>query len=201
MMQHNRSEVKHQEAAENRAMNFQREQSTFAVGSAEDNAELMEREQKSDLIKWQQDLEDELMELVYQLKGWKKIGGEWIKPMKPIPLCNELFINDVVIPQCKSFLSRNFINSNFSEDRLLDNMERTSNDIADNMADGYFVYGIKFENYPIVTRLIKNLIKASSFRAINGFTKKTDSTIFKRIESSMENAREKEKRGIFGFRS
>ena len=186
--------------AEKRHMSFQREQNTMAVTAPEEQTEIINQEGKSDLLKWQQDLDDELMELVYRLKGMTKIDGEFKRVDKGNPLCNDKFVTDVVIPQCKPFLSRNLINSNFTEDRILMDLKHTSNDIMSNMADGYDIYGIQFQNYDIILRLIKNVIKAGAFRALNGWTKKTDSTIFKKLESSFDNANAQPQRGLFGIK-
>jgi len=194
--QENKEEI----AAEKRMMGFQREQNTMTVNAPEEQTEIMNQEGKSDLLKWQQDLDEELMELIYRLKGFAKIDGEF----KPIPghrpLCNEKFIINVVIPQCKPFLSRNLINSTFTEERILLDLKHTANDIMANMADGYDLYNINFQNYDIILRLIKNVIKAGAFRALNGFTKKTDSTIFKKLESSFDNANTQQQKGLFGFK-
>ena len=186
--------------AEKRHMTFQREQNSMAVTAPEEQTEIMNQEGKSDLLKWQQDLDDELMELVYRLKGLTKVDGEFKSLSKGKPLCNDKFITDVVIPQCKPFISRNMINSNFTEDSILMDLRYTSNDIVANMADGYDIYEIEFQNYDIILRLIKNVIKAGAFRSLNGWTKKTDSTIFKKLESSFDNANAQQQRGLFGVK-
>lgn len=182
--------------AEKRHMSFQREQDSLKVTAPEEQTEILNQEGKSDLIKWQQDLDDELMELVYRLQGKAKVDGHFKKVGNDKSLCNDKFVTNIVIPQCKPFLSRNLINSNFTEDRILMDLKNTSNDIAANMADGYDTYGIEFQNYDVILRLIKNVIKAGAFRALNGWTKKTDSTTFKKLESSYDSTNAHD--GIFG---
>jgi len=171
---------------ESEATRFQREQNAVEAGSVETNQDLIDTQGKSDLIRWQQELQDELQEVIFQLKGYMKVKGQWVKPDPCNPLCNDLFIESVVRPQITPFISRNFINSNFDIKTILADLKHTSNEIADNMADGYDKYNIKFENYDLITRLLKNLMKAGSFRALQGWTKKTDSTIFKRVETSSD---------------
>jgi len=186
--------------SEKRMMNFQREQNTTALTLPEERTELMSQEGKSDLLKWQQDLDDELMGLVNRLRGYTQgEDGEYKPIVGAVPLCNNKFIVDVVIPQCKPFLSRNLINSTFTEDRILLDLKNTSNDITANIADGYDIYAINFQNYDIVLRMIKNVIKAGAFRALNGFTKKTDSTVYKSLESKFEN--EGQQKRMFGFKN
>jgi hypothetical protein len=121
-------------------------------------------------------------------------------PTESQPLCNDLFIDSVVIPQCKPFMNRNLINSNLTEKRILAMLKDTSNDIVNNMSDGYDIYNINFMQYDNVLRMIKNTISASAFRALNGWTKKTDSTSFKKIESTFENGNER-KKGMWGMLS
>lgn len=183
-------------AAEKRQMGFQREQDMLKITAPEEQTEMMNQEGKSDLLKWQQDLDDELMELIYRLKGYAKSDGEFKKIQGHKALCNDKFVINVVIPQCKPFMSRNLINSTFTEERILLDLKHTSNDIMANMADGFDTYDIEFQNYDLILRLIKNIIKAGAFRALNGFTKKTDSTIFKKLESSFDNANAQQQ-GLF----
>lgn len=192
------SEAKMQEKVRKETMNFERQQDAMKVNVPEERLDYIQQESRSDLIKWQQDLDDELIELVMKLKGYSKHENGWIK-VRDEPLCNDLFIDSVVIPQCKPFLSRNLINSNFKEESVLCSLKNTADDIADNMADGYDIYGIKFTNYNLVTRSIKNVITPGAFRALNGWTKRTDSTNFKRVESSFDNPQQPT-RELFKFR-
>ncbi len=193
------NEEQQQVAAEKRHMNFQREQNTLGVVAPEEQTEVMDKEGKSDLLKWQQDLDPELEAIAFRFTGWKKQDGEWVKS-GTTPLCNNRFMNDVVAPQLEPFLTKNLINSNLSEDRILIDLKHTANDIMANMCDGYDQYGIDFKNYDLVLRVLKNTMKSSAFRALNGWTKKVDSTVFKKLESSFDNANQQQQKGIFGFK-
>jgi len=192
-------EAKMIEASEKRQMDFQERQNSVAIGSAQDHTEIINQEGKSDLIRWQQELDDEMKKLAYQLTGWIEVKGEWIKDPNKKQLCNDRFMNDVVIPQCTPFLSRNFINSNIDEDRALNILLYTMGSIVNNMADYYDRYDIDFMNNDIIVELLINYVQPSVFRAVEGFTKKTDSTNFKRLETSMDRGMEEKKKSIFGF--
>ncbi len=181
--------------SEKRQMNFQREQNVYATTTPTEQTDIFNQEGKSDLIRWQQDLDDDLLELAKSQTGWTKVDETWIKT-NAIPLCNDLFMADVVLPQCKPFMSRSGINSNLNEDRLLCMLRSTADDIADNMCDGFDKYGINFINYDVVLRLIKTTITHGAFRALEGWTKKLDSMNFKRVETSMDKP-EQEKRSLF----
>jgi len=194
------SEERANVAAEKRQMSFQREQNATAMTLPEERTELLNQEGKSDLLKWQQDLDDELLDLVNRLRGYA-IGKDGVPaPIKDsVPLCNNKFIVDIVIPQCKPYLSRNLINSTFTEDRILLDLKHTANDIAANIADGYDVYDMEFQNYDVILRMIKNVMKAGAFRALNGFTKKQDSQIHKLLESKFEHEGQPNRK--FGFKN
>ena len=185
-------------AAEKRHMEFQREQNTLGVVAPVEQTELIDQQGKSDLLKWQQELDPELQNIAYRFTGWVKVDGIWTKT-KATPLCNDKFMNDVVAPQLEPFLTKNLINSNFTEDRILMDLKHTANNIMANMADGYDLYGIQFQNYDLILRVLKNTMKSSAFRALNGWTKKTDSTVFKKLESSFDNANPQQK-GVLGLR-
>ena len=178
---------------------FGREQQIMSA-QTNPNEELAYRDflrDRTDLLKWQQDLDDELYKMVMELRGFSRTDDGWEKIPNTKPLCNDKFIFDVIIPQCEPFLSRNMINSNFSEKTILSDLKFTCNEIADNMADGYDIYGIDPINYDLILRKIKNVIKAGSFRSINGWTKKTDSTVSRRLESISESGLIPQKKGLF----
>ena len=192
-------EEKLMQDAEERQKEFSREQTNYIQNAATDQLDIAIQETKSDLIRWQQDLDEELFELVLQLKGGKKgEDGIYFVPDDAEPLCNDLFITDVVIPQCKPFIARYFINSNLDETRILNALIHTCNDIANLMSDGYDLYKIEFIKFDDVIRIIKNVLVPSAFRALNGWTKKTDSTNFRRIESSYDSP-SPPKRKVFGI--
>ena len=195
------SEQKAELAAEKRQMAFQREQNVTTVTAPEEQTEIINQEGKSDLLRWQQDLDPELESIAKRFTGWTKKDGEWVKSDgKNNPLCNNRFMNDVVEPQLEPFLTKNLINSNFTEERILLDLKHTANDIMANMADGYDLYDIDFQNYDLILRVLKNTMKSSAFRALNGWTKKQDSQIHKILESSFDNANSQQAKGLLGFK-
>ena len=155
---------------------------TMKTASMDDQTQVYHQESRSDVIRWQQELADELLNLIQILLG-KHINekGDWVETKHQ--LCNEVFIEEVIIPQCSPYLSRNLFNSNLEEKRILLNLRNTMHDIVNSMADNYNRYNIKFYNLDLVVRVIQNVINPSPFRAYKGFTKKMDSTMIKRLES------------------
>jgi len=193
------SEQKAEIESEKRHMGFQREQNTLAVNTPEEQTEIMDQQGKSDLLKWQQELDPELERIAFRFTGWIKQDGVWVKTGKK-PLCNDRFMNDVVAPQLEPFLTKNMINTTWSEETILRNLKLTSNIIMANIADGFDIYGIEFQNYDIILSVIKNTMKSSAFRALNGFTKNKDSQVHKVLESSFDNANAQQQKGLFGFK-
>jgi len=194
-------EEKAQLAAENRAMNFNRESNTFnaVTNPNQDQTDIAYQESKTDLIKWQQDLDPELEKIAFQLTGWVKKNNTWIKTDKK-PLCNDRFMDDVIIPQCAPYLSRIMTNTNLQEERILKMLECTANTIADNMSDNFDIYGIESVNNDIVLNEIENFCITSAFRSVDGWTKKMDSSMIKRIESSIDHIPQQDnKKSLFSW--
>jgi hypothetical protein len=186
-----------EEQLANRQLNLQQQQSYLETDANTDQTYIAEQEGKADLLRWQQELDDELLNCVQTLRGYaKNEDGNWIK-VREKPLCNDKFIHDVIVPQCKPFLSRNLINSNFEEKRILKMLRYTMDDISDAMCDGWDVYSVNFMDFDLIMRTIKNVIIPAPFRALKGWTKKTDSTMSKRMEAITENPqRQQQKRGF-----
>jgi len=195
--------------AEQRERSFVRERDTFRSAMDNDTANL--EAQRSDLLKWQQDLGDEMELLKHRLlseelteKGWQpkvlaqKTADGKVVWVKIPPMANELFV-DYIQTQAEPFVSRNLLNSNFTEERILQILRSTCNDIASAMANGFDYYDINFENFDLVMRLIKNTIIPGPFRAMNDGERKHARTISKRVESFNTGREAPSKKGFFGI--
>lgn len=185
---------KFEENLEDRNRDFVKQRDLFQAGVQDDPVEQQDRLTRNDLIRWQQELDDELFSLVQTLVGKELRDGEWIVT-KGKPLCNKDFIQEVVIPQCKPFLSRNMINTKYDENRILTDLKATMDDIVDAMADGFDRYEIDFRTYDLVVRLIKNTINPSPYRAHHGWTKRMDNSTIKQIMTSQDNGTKR--KGLF----
>jgi hypothetical protein len=194
-------------AAEKRQVEYAKDQQTHAAATnPNDDATYMEiQERRSDLIRWQQELEPEMFRLILSFLSVSEDEDGKIVPIldeegKRIPaLCNKRFIYQLVIPKLRPFISKNLINSNLDKREILTMQEHTANDMANMMADNHDNYGINFVNYDGVLRDLKNVIKACAWRSFKGWTKKTDSSMIKRIESEEYGKEEaKKKYGLFG---
>jgi len=197
------SEEKQQLAAEQRAMNFNREQGIVQPSIQESQTELLALEGKSDLIKWQQELDEDLFKLCCKLTGWKESTddkGNKIFKHTGKALCNDLFIDNVVITELSPYLNKNFINSTLQEERILIMLKATANSIASNMVEGYDLYNMNFRDYDVILDTLRSFLQPAAYRALDGFTKIKDSTIMKRIESTSESINQgQQKKGLFGM--
>jgi len=196
------SEKKQQEEEEQQTLKVLKKQCVFGAASspAEDQTFHAIQEGRADFLKWQQELEGELLDLVMTLRGWKKNEKGVYSATGEPPLCNELFIDQVVVPQCKPFFSKNLINSHLDSDRILLMLRNTSDDICDAIADAWDTntnkYAIMFTNQDLIMRLIKNEITPAPFRALKGWTKKTDSEVVRRIEAITEGPENRSNKGF-----
>lgn len=184
---------------EKRSVNYEQQQSVLssALHPSDDQNYDALQERRSDLIRWQQELDGDVFSLINTFLGQRITEDGTILTISGTePMCNSLFIHQVVEPKLRPFISKNLINSNLDTTQILLMQQTTSNDIADMMADNWDKYGIKFVNYDGILRDIKNVMKASAWRAWKGWTKKTDSSMIKRIEQESFGDVDKKGRGL-----
>lgn len=187
-----------QHETEQRQMNFGREQGAVQIAEGiPDQVMMQQQEDRTDLLKWQQDLSDELKNLLHDLRNEVFIEGQgWVKQGNPVMNENGVRkIESLVRP----YLSRNMFNTNFNEDRVLGMLKDTSNSLALDLCIHYKDYKLSFSNCPMVTRLVKNVIMAGPHRAMNGWNKRIDSTISKRVEAFSEGPVQQPKKRMFGL--
>ena len=209
-----KSDEQKEEKKEDKQIKLMKDQQLVDVATANEPFDYRQQEARSDLLKWQQDLDDEVEKLKHRLRSEeKKKNGSWGTKIFPVgvnketnetiynqipPLANELFI-DYIQSQVEPFMSRNLFSSNLNEKRILRMLMDTCNDIADAMADGWDIYEIEFINYDLVMRLIKNVITPGPFRALNDGQRRHDRTIAKRVEAFNEREPSKDrKKGLMG---
>ena len=213
-----------EEVMQERVLQQQAQQAQMEVASnpQDDMVAYQHQAERADLMRWQQELDDQAENLKHRLRSeYKTEDGDWLPkktttfakdskgkirrdPLtkKPVmitirvpPLTNDLFI-EYIESQVEPFLSRNLLNSNFNEARILGILKNTMDDIVNNMADGWDVYEIEFRNYDIVTRLIKNTIIPGPFRALNDGERRHQRTINKRVEAFTESGKVPRQRGL-----
>ncbi len=194
-------------AAERRQMNFAEKQlrekvaAESAMSVAEDQTHIYEQERKAELLRWQQERRTQINHLKAKLLGYEQVGeDEWVKDPKQKALCNETFINDWVDPICSAFLSKDYVNSNLTEDRILNKLHNTFDDLTIALMAKHKEYGIDMLDLTTVVRLLKSFIIGPAYRPYKGFTKIKDSGIHKAIETTYTHPlKEGEKKKFLGI--
>lgn len=193
-------EEKLQQQAEERAIQTQKEDTATQIASQED-AYISQQGQNSDLIRWQQELNEDLEVLKQHLRGktWSHYEQKWKQNKAPLLTEEGIYMVELAI---EPLISKNLINSNLDEKRILYLLKDTSNTIVANLADNYDTYVIDASpsNLSHITRLIKNVYIPTPFRALNGWTKKQDTTATRRVETfndKGERDAQKKKFGVF----
>lgn len=195
------SEKKEAEKADKKEKEFVRERDTFNSHHTDDATYLETQAAKSDLIRWQQEFDSELEKLYHELlsevktsKGWEpKTYKEYDEKTKTYliktipPLCSAAFADKIKSMALQPWLNKSAVNSHLSEKKILSMLRNLHNDVAGLISDGWGLHGIKsIDDANYITRMVKNYVDPAAFRALEGWTKRTDSTMIKRIESQQD---------------
>jgi len=177
-----------------------REQTSINAATASEPNFYQEQREKSDLIRWQQELDNSLLTLKHRLRSETLIDGKWVSNGNVSPLLTESGIT-MIEAELSPFLgeeAKNLINSNLSEDMILNTLRNTADTIVCILADNYDSHVIDAtpSRMSHITRIVKNAMLPTPFRAVEGWTKKQDNMGIKRIETHIDN--ENKKSGWFG---
>jgi len=160
---------------------------------------LDQQEKRSDLIQWQQDLSDDIKRFIHKIKRevFNKEVNEWKRIEKMDPIANDIFIMDTV-GLIELSTSKNLINSNYSEDRVLITLKSTLFDFRCMLQENRECYEIKKSDMHLIIRLFKNAIEPTYWRCWNNGERKYAGDLNKRIELHTDQP-EKMKKGLFGM--
>jgi len=155
-----------------------------------------EQDNKADLLRWQQNLDPELFDLVMTLKGYHRQGDDYVRVVKS-GICKDEFIYNVVVPLVKPFFSRIIANTNIKEDRINNMMQKVATQLANSMTENYYDNGLDQEQMSDRLIQIESYIYVSLRRAWDGWNKKQDSNQYKIVESRSNISRgDGERRGL-----
>lgn len=186
---------------EKRAMNFQREQTAFSAGHHpdDDRALLHRQDQRTDLLRWQQELGDELEMFKHDLKNEEYINEQWVRREGVKPMLNDDGVRMLErhVRQC---MSRNLMMSNLSETQIRQSLKYTCQQVCHALGHKYDVFEIDFIDLSNIMRMVINMITPTAFRAMNQGERIHHRTISKRLESYHETpTAQEQKKGIFGM--
>ena len=194
------SEQKANLESEKRQISLAREQASMQA-STNDQIFYQEQKEKSDLIKWQQDLHECLDSLKKRLRGMVKDSeGNWTTSENISPLMSEQGV-EMVETELSPFLgdeAKNMINTNLSEDMILNMLRTTADTITCSIADNYdtFVIEATPSKMSHIMKLIKNVMTPTPYRALEGWTLKENNKGTKRIETFNETGNNKKMWGM-----
>lgn len=165
------------------------------------------QDQRSNFLRWTQDLDERRDYLKFTLKNYELIqtpqGNEW-KPVmvdgKPLPpLANDNCIRRL-LALADGFLSKNLINSNFDENRVLLMLRNSMWNLVTVLVIDFTKYGINgMADLNIIAETFKVAILPAPFRAYNDGERKHSRTIAKFQEVVMEQPQTKKRKfSLFG---
>lgn len=203
-MQNNNEELK----AEKREQEYAREQQALSAAlQDQDSRFIQQQEDKNDLTRWQQDLDEELKEFVHDLRREQLVNGEWVptqyvagynRDNEPViqnlpPLVNELGIRKL-ISLLRPLLSRNLMMSNYTEDQIYVKLRRVTRTVIMDLAMNRFIYDARKEDLSVIVEMFKNAAEPAHWRAFNNGERNYLMTSNKRVESVTQ-SQNNEKKG------
>lgn len=149
------------------------------------------QDQRSDFLRWTQDLDDRREYLKYTLKGFEPTqiaDGNfiWEKTKDFEPLCNDIGLKKILL-LADGFFSKNLINSNFDTDRVLITLRNSMWNLVNCLASEKDTWKINsIADMNIICETFKISILPGPFRAYNDGERKHSRTIAKVQEVSVQ---------------
>jgi len=189
-----------------------REGHTMEAAHADERQFIEMQEGRSDLLRWQQDMNNEVEGFIHELR--REVNKEGIWQRKTVfkeydaddnevwvempPIMNEMGI-DKIRTLLNGITSRNLFNSNYTDDRVFANLRRIISNLIYDIRDNYKTYNLRFEDFTWLVDKVKTIAEASFWRSWNNGERKYQTTIYKSIEARNEHhAQQEKKKTIFG---
>jgi len=175
-----------------------------------DEAYQRKKELNDDLTRWQQDLENDLEVLKYDLMNYyKDENGQWSpqyyyytdekgkkQAVQLPPMTNSLGAVRI-INLVKRYLSRNLMMSNLDTPTIYRIMRGLVLTLVLNLGENYEFYEIDESNLKLIVKMVKDTIEPTLYRALNNGERSYLNTINRRIEQYVE-TQQPQRKGIFG---
>ena len=162
--------------------------------NAQDDFNKMEQDkERADLIRWQQDLSYEATSFIYDIMGYyEDSDGNWTEDKESQPLANSLFIKRIK-PLLKLGTSRNFMMTNYSDERVRRTLQRAAMKFTDLIYFHYKTFGIDKKDCGYLVEMYQQLIEPTVYRSLQNGERKFLTTQNKRIETFNEQQDQKKK--------
>lgn len=172
---------------------------TIHPGNQDEAVFLEQKEQRADLIKWQQNLAPEIQQLVHRIKRERQITPELWEAYSDIePLANNKFIMDT-IGLIELSMNKNLINSAYTDEKVRTALKSTVFDFRCMLQANREEYNIDKTNMYLIVRLFKNAIEPSYWRCWNNGERKYTSVLSKRVEVHTDQPEKKGGNSLFGM--
>lgn len=175
---------------------FIRERDSVNNSMQDDNAYMQLREERIDLTRWQQDLDDSIELLKHDLMneelteagfkprqeffGYDENGNAQYRPIKPLMNGTGIYL---MITTVRRYLNRNVMMSNLSEEIILRILKRLKITLVINLGANYKEYEIDATNLPLIVKLIMDSVEATLYRSLENGERRYLNTINKRVET------------------
>jgi hypothetical protein len=206
-----RKEEQRMEKAEAKQKDFIKDREMFAAGMDDDETYLAMKEARSDLTRWQQDLDDSIEQLQYDLMNYVKTDKGWVQDQvligyqqdgkgnlvkgddgKPVevwepmrPMVNKFGVYRI-ISLVRRYLNRNVMMSNLNDDIILRMLRRLKVDLVLNLGANVKDYEMNQKDLSIIVKMIMDPVEATLYRAYNNGERVHLNTINKRVEAFSE---------------
>lgn len=180
---------------------YQHNESVIADANSPQNQDemlkLQQEQERSDLIRWQQDLSEDAQAFVYDIMGfYQNEDDEWVRDKNATPLANMMFVRRIK-PLLRLASSRNLMMTNYSDERVRRSLQRAASRYADLIYFHWKTFNINKRDCSYLVEAYQELIEPTHYRSLMNGERKYLTTINKRIETFSDRP-EKEKKGIFG---
>lgn len=196
------NEAKRQEKYAKDSMNFEQKQSIVSSQLPEhgedEQIQMESQKERADLIRWQQDLSDEAIRFIMEVRGYyENADGDWVKDPRVKPLANEEFIRRIR-PLLLPSVSRNQMMTSYSEERVLRALKRAASQFATILYLHGEKLGVNIKDFSMLVASFQATIEPTYFRALNNGERRYLTTINKRVETFSDGS-EPKKKTLFGI--
>jgi len=181
----------------------ERQQNALAQAGAD-----MPESRDSDLIRWQQSMDQEVEDACMSFRGMEKKNGKWerikvykytekkdgknIHHYKKLPkIMNETGLN-VFKTRLMPLVSKNLLMSNYDEARILDKLKYGVINFINTLALHYKEYEVEVTNLSMVKRVFQDICEPAHFRALRDGERRFLTSSSRRIEAVTTDGREQE---------
>lgn len=207
----NNTEEKKMQAAEEKAQQFTNDQNLIQGAMRPDTYYNDANDGRNDLIKWQQDFDEDIdmlrhdfLKEVLTEKGWRpelicvgynEKGEQVLEAQKPLVNVQGTY---KLISLVKRYINRNFMMSNFDEATILLILRRLNENITANVFPKWEEYEIEPADLQLITKMVLDSIHATLLRALNDGERRHIRTQNKRVEAFTETSQPQGKKGLLG---